>query len=197
MRRRLTVLAAILLLMPLIHCSLDYEGSALAEGLSEQVPDTILHNFTHTVVRDGKKIFRIHADYSETYADEDRVVLKNISFKEYDPDGKVVSEGRADEAVFYPQAENAEIWGGIRVYSLRENAVITAPSLYWESESRILESSRDGLVVIEKDSGDEVMGRGFEVDMRRNILRFSGSSQGTIVLEDDETKGDSDADVSQ
>jgi LPS export ABC transporter protein LptC len=172
--------------LSLMGCSLDYKATAESEKLEEQIPDTILINFKHIIVENNKKLFQIEAEEAMIFNKKRETVLKGIHFLEYDKTGNVVTEGRADNARFHSDTENAEIWGDVYCYSVKEGAEIYTPSLSWEKETRILKAEPLDFVRINKNDGSFVQGRGFMADLRRKSLSFLSQVLGEIVREDEE-----------
>src|SRR5690554_3716608 len=106
-----TALHLIIALASLVFagCSIDYESGTFSEDLAEEVPDTIIFSFTHTVVRGETPLFRITAERAESYEAKQETRLTDVSFREYAADGEVITEGTADSAVFFTDTENARI----------------------------------------------------------------------------------------
>lgn len=170
----------------LTGCSLDYKGAFESEKLEEQIPDTVLINFKHIVVDDNKKVFQIEAEVAMIFKKNQLTSLTKVHFYEYDYEGKIVTEGWADNARFFRDSENAEIWGNVYFYSAKEGAEIFTPSLTWEKETKILQSKPEELVKINKDDGSFIQGRGFMADLRRKSVSFLSQVWGKIVREDEE-----------
>ena len=166
-------------------CSFDYGQSSVKDQISEEIPNSILLNFEHTVVQDGKPSFRLNAERAEFYDGKKETRLKNVSFAEYDPKtGAAISTGRSTQAIFYDDSEDAELSGDIVVYSKRSEAGLSGGYLYWDNAKKTLEGRRDRLITITRDDGTEIRGEGFAADARRRSMSFSGRAAGTIVSED-------------
>ena len=52
-------LVPILLYLLLAGCSIDYDEAMIADDLAEDIPDTILYDFTQVEVKEGKPLYRI------------------------------------------------------------------------------------------------------------------------------------------
>ena len=167
-------------------CSLDYSAVFVTESMSEELPDSILLDFTHTSVKNGLPVFRLSAGKAYIYNKKEETRLTDVLFQEYDDAGEVSTEGRADEAVFYTQTEDAEFWGDLHFYSTAEEASFATAYLYWSDSEKTLKGEEDSLVLIQKDSGTEIRGTGFETEARTRIVTFAGSVSGRYVLEDEE-----------
>jgi LPS export ABC transporter protein LptC len=176
-------------------CSFDYGQASLGERLSEDLPNTVLENFEHTVVQDGKPIFRLMAARAETYDTRKETRLREVSFVEYDQrDGQAVTAGRADSAVFFSDTEDAELSGSISFYSKRSGAGLEGGYLYWDAERKVLEGRRDRLITITRDDGSSIRGEGFSADARHRSVSFTGRTSGSIVVADEESGGGADED---
>ncbi len=183
-RRRWAAAAALALAMGLTGCSFDYEPATVAERLAEEIPDTILEKFSQTVVRDGKPQLVLEAGEARTYRASNRVLLRGARFSEYDSQGELAIEGRAERAVFHTDTENAEFSGEIVLYSARDKATLRATVLDWEREHRFARGGPDSAVIVEKDDGSRIEGSGFEADFRTHTIRFASGVRGTVVREE-------------
>jgi LPS export ABC transporter protein LptC len=167
-------------------CSLDYSSVYVTEDMSEDIPDSILYEFTHTSVQDGLPIFRLSAGTAYIYNKKEETQLLDILFQEYNKKGEIITEGRADEALFFTETENAEFWGDLFFYSLSEEASFQTAYLFWNNEEKRLIGREESDVLIQRDSGTELLGKGFEAEARTRIVTFSGPVTGTYVLEDED-----------
>jgi LPS export ABC transporter protein LptC len=179
------VLLTILLLFCL-SCSLDYEQATVAESISAQIPETILFDFTHTVVSGGRVWVILQARQAESYGERNEIVLKDVFFREYDDEGNLITEARADRAVFATDSENATVSGSIQIYSHEEKASLQASSLSWVREGRRLIADDGQTVRLQKDDGSYVEGEGFSADFRRKRLEFSSRVRGSYVREEED-----------
>ena len=179
-------------LCALAACSLDYEQAEITEELSDEIPETVLLDFTHTVVEDGRPVFIISAERAENYTERKQTVLSEVSFAEYDSDGEAVTEGVADSAIFFTDTENAELRGNISFYSAAEEGRVEAEYLEWNREERELTSNPTDPVLLENESGSRIRGSGFRADFTLKQIEFSGkttssqSVRGTYVSEEEE-----------
>ncbi len=180
--RLLPFLSALALLLgSLAGCSLDYRSAEIAQKLPENVPDTVLSDFTSTTMRGQLPYFRIQAQSAETFEKKNETVLTNVQFEQFDSKGKIAAEGRANHAVYHTNTENAELSGDLSMYSVSEKARFTANYLAWNNEEKTLTGKPDALVVIRKDGGSFLQGRGFHADTRTRTLQFSDGVEGRWV----------------
>jgi LPS export ABC transporter protein LptC len=179
--------ALITILLPFfLSCSLDYEQATVAESISGQIPETILFEFTHTVVSEGRVWVILQAQKAESYGERNEIFLQGAFFREYDREGTLITEARADRAVFSTDSENATVSGSIQIYSYEQKASLQADSLSWVREGRRLVADDGQTVRLQKDDGSYVEGEGFSADFRRKRLEFSSRVRGSYVREEEE-----------
>jgi LPS export ABC transporter protein LptC len=167
-----------LLLAALGGCSLSYEEARVGEELAAEIPETVMTDFTHTVVNGGRVWVKMAAERAASYGKTKRIVLDGVRFEEYDAQGGLATEARADRAVYHTDSENAEAEGGILIRSAQEKASLEADSLSWVKEGRRLDSGAGQLVRIAREDGSFLQGRGFKADFRRRRLQFAGGVAG-------------------
>ncbi len=176
----------VLLQLLLISCSLDYEQARVAESIPGQTPETILIDFTHTVVSGGRIWVILEADRAETYSERKEIVLEGVYFREYDEEGYLLTEAQAERAVFSTDSEDATVSGSIVIYSQEEKASLQASQLFWTREGRRLIAEDGQTVRLQKDDGSFVEGQGFSADFRRKKLEFASRVRGSYVWEEEE-----------
>lgn len=165
----------------LLGCSLDY-GQALSEELAADVPDMVVYDFSHTIVQDGRPLFRLRADRAESYRNMKKTALAGVSFTEYSSDGagRVVAEGRADSAVFWEETESAELYGAVRFSSARDGVRIETGNLVWDGQTRMLSSGTDTITTLSDDDGSRLSGSGFTADAARRRFSFTRRVDGSF-----------------
>lgn len=166
-------------------CSLDYERARVEESLAGQTPQTVLLDFTHTVVSRGRVWVILEASRAETFGESKTVVLRDVHFREFDEQGELVTEARAERAVFHSDTEDAELQGSITIYSPEEGGSLQADRLSWTHAGRRLAAGEGMAVRLEKDDGSFVEGLGFSADFRRKKLEFSSRVRGSYVWKDE------------
>jgi LPS export ABC transporter protein LptC len=174
-----------LLLVSLMGCKMDYEEAKVAEDISEDIPNTVLYNFSQTVVKDGLPVYRVQATKAETYNKKKTMLLHNVLFQELNPEGEVVTEGWAEKMTFYTDSEDAVLEDNIEFYSRSEETAITASYLEWDQGDKILTGREDQTVKLEKKSGSVVSGTGFAAELKKKRIQFTGNIEGTYVDEED------------
>jgi len=171
----------------LVSCSIDY-GQATGGASEAALPTARFADYAHTVVVRGAKSFELRAATAEVYGgDDERTVLSDVAFSEYDPDtGELLSSGRAARAVFFPKTEDAEFSGAVRLESKRQDAILEGESLRWDGQAKRLEGGLDRVVKVSRSDGSWVSGAGFEADARRRSFVFRESVSGLVRSEEKE-----------
>lgn len=183
-RVRFSVASILLFGLFLGGCSLDYEDARLAESLDEELAETVITHARVTVVRGEAPSFLVEAEQVSNFPRRNEQHLRGISFREYNQSGELVTEGSADRARIFTRSDDVEIEGEIRLRSVIHEARLEAEYLYHHNADRRLSSRDVDTVLIERDSGSWISGRGFEVDLRRNELSFSSAVEGEILDDD-------------
>ena len=180
--RRRSAAALVVAAALLAACSFDYTDSgAGAEELLETVPETELHDVTHTVVRDGRVVAEIRARQVQNFPRQRYALLDEVRYVEYDAAGNPVTTGSAERAVFYSEREDATVSGTIRLRSESQRVRLEAESLRWEGARHRLVSEQT--VEVSRDDGSQVRGGGVDVDVRRKTIRFTAPVSGTLVAD--------------
>ncbi len=158
----------------------------MADEIAEDIPDTILNSFVHTQVKGGKKTFMVQSVQGEFYEKKKETFFTGVQFREFGSEGGVITEGTCEYARLYTDTDNVELWGGLRFYSAREEAQLTAEALFWNDAEGTLTAAPEALVEIEKDSGSLLRGRGFSAETGSRTVRFGGGVSGTWVGTDED-----------
>jgi LPS export ABC transporter protein LptC len=166
-------------------CSLA--GYGLQAAASEkELPTAVFSVYSHTVVVRGKRNFELKADRAELYETSKKTVLSGVSFSEYDTDtGELLSLGRADKAIYHTDTKDAEFFGGVRLESKRQDAVLQGEYLRWIDKSKRLEGRLGGAVTISRADGSKVSGASFEADTRKRAFAFRERVEGRIESKDE------------
>lgn len=165
-------------------CSFNYGGPGGAQGGSP--PDAVFHDFVHTVMEDGSKALELRADLAESYQAEGLLVLRGVAFTQFDRvTGEASARGRADQATFHTQTEDAELLGHIFLSSLTEDTSLEAESLTWDGKAKLLQGGLDRTVRVRKGDGTWVRGAGFVSDTRRRSFTFREAVEGRLVVQDE------------
>jgi len=174
------------MLLALCACSLDYGEAKVEETLRAETPETVLLDFTHTIVSGDVVAAVLKAQRAETYGKKKEIVLSEVYYSEYDQEGKLATEGWADQARFNTESEDAEVRGSIIIYSHTEKSALYAESLSWSKNGKRLKAGAEETVLLKKDDGSYVEGKGFEADFRENRLSFSAAVRGRYEAKKEE-----------
>ena len=180
-------LVPILLYLLLAGCCIDYDEAMIAEDLAEDIPDTILYDFTQVEVKDGKPLYRIQAEKAESFEKQYISNLTSVQFQEFDVEGEIITMGWADRVTYFTNTEDAEMEGNLAFHSKREEGSVSGEYLYWENETKILKSKTEYTVELKKDSGSNITGTGFEADFTTEHIIFTGKTEGTWVDEEEDS----------
>jgi len=167
-------------------CKLNYKEADITETLADEIPNSILENFSQTVVENGNVSYFLSADYAETYNSKRVTYFDNIGFREYTAEGKTGTEGAAEKAVHYSDTDNIVFDGRIILNSESQNFVVKSDYLEWNNEKKILKSMDKTHVVIEQGEETKVEGYGFIADAQGKSFTFLENAAGRFV-EDEET----------
>jgi LPS export ABC transporter protein LptC len=182
----LAALILVTLLSFTLGCSLDYGAVTAEDKIAETIPDTVAIEMTHKVHQDGRLALAFEAGRAETYGALKKMILSDVRFVEYGADRAPSTSGKARHVVYHTDTENAEISGSVRVRSEAEKASIATDSLAWENKQKKLTALPLARVVITKDDGSSITGRGFAGDFRTREVTFSGPVEGTYVWTEEE-----------
>ena len=183
-------LVPILLYILLTGCSIDYDEAMIAEDLAEDIPDTILYDFTQVEVKEGKPLYRIQAEKAESFEKQYISNLTSVLFQEFDEEGEIITMGWADRVTYFTNTEDAEMEGNLAFHSKREEGSVSGEYLYWENETKILKSKTEYTVELEKDSGSNITGTGFEADFTTEHIIFTGKTEGERHTVEQYRRGD-------
>lgn len=167
----------------LASCSFDYREAQVPEDLEDTIPNIVLRGFRQTVVSKGKVVLRIQVDKAEGFERKKRTIFQGVKFSEFDEEGKLLTEGRADTVVYESDTKNATVSGKVLIHSLREEGKIRAETLSWNDKDRLLTSPERDRVRLEDEKGSWIEGTGFTADLKRLLVTFSGPVQGEYVVE--------------
>jgi LPS export ABC transporter protein LptC len=157
-------------------CTFDYSGADVERDSDERIPQVELVDVEMVIERSNR--LRLTASRIASFPDEGYQELRDVRFSEFGPGGELRLEGRADAGRLDLDTEDVELRGNVSFYSTVEEATIESEFLYWNAEDRILSSTEDAPVVLEREDGSRVEGRGMEVDGRRNSVTFSRGVEG-------------------
>ncbi|MDX9801710.1 MAG: LPS export ABC transporter periplasmic protein LptC [Spirochaetia bacterium] len=173
-----------------LSCSLDYEGALLDEELSGKTPNTVIINFSETVVKKGSTAYLIQGEKAETFDKKNLTVFTALYFAEYGNDNLIATEGEAEKASFYSDTENIEFNNSFRIDSREQGYYIEGSAAFWDGKARSLSAGgkdNEKEIEIGKDDGSFIRGKGFKSSASDKSFSFESGAEGRFVsIEDDE-----------
>lgn len=157
----------------------------MTEDLEESIPQLVIKNFKHTEISKGQLSFLVVAERAEIFDERKQTKLYGMTFFEYDAAGKIVTNGKADEATFEIESEDALLTGNIEIYSKKQEAYITSNSFTWRKATKMLTGETNDTVFLSKEDGSTVEGEGFEANFKYNTITFSSNVTGSYVTKED------------
>lgn len=164
-----------------MNCSFDYKEAQVPEEVEDIIPNILLEGFRQTVVSKGSVVLRIKVERAEGFEKKKRTVFYKVQFSEFDEEGALLTEGRADRVEYEWDTKNATITGNIFIRSIREEGTLIAESLIWKDKERTLTSRPQERVRLQDNKGSWIEGSNFVADMRRLLLSFGEAVQGQYV----------------
>lgn len=178
------IFAAILLMVS--GCRLNYKEADITDTFSESVPNSILTSFSQTVVRNKTTAYTVEADKAELFDKSSSTRFENISFREFDSEGEVGTEGVAEKATYFSDNDNIIFDGPMIINSREQDFIVRSSYMEWDNKNRILKSRDDTPVTIEQGEGTYISGRGFISDAASKTFTFLEKAEGRFLKEEEE-----------
>ena len=165
----------------MFSCSVKYEDQNKEVVKSQDVPDTMMENFKIIKMKKNVPYVEVSAARAEIYDSQNRTILFDTQFLEYDPNNQdIITKGKADKVEYFNDTENADLSGNLNFYSKKEEIEISGESILWNSELKSIESRDKDLMFLKKDDGSILEGYGFKADLKRSVFSFSGNVKGEM-----------------
>ena len=163
-------------------CSLKYDETVNVE---ERVPEFIFQDTSMVRNEDNRITFQMQADLLEQYKKSSETFATNVSFKSYDDDGSLATEGQCGLLFSDTDKKLYELYDDIKLYNRSENTNFFANILRWNEKNEQLTSGRGEMVKVEKE--DTVMrGTGFSASGVSKTFSFRGTVSGEIETKSQE-----------
>ncbi len=167
-----------------LSCSLKYSETINSE---DRVPEFVFEETDMIRYEADKPTLEVSAGLLEQYKDSNSSYAKDITFKSYDKEGKLTTEGSCGLLYADTDKKIYELYDGINLYNVDEKMRFYANSLLWNERTEQLISGRGDMVKVEKD--DTVMrGSGFSASGISKSFSFKGNVVGTIETSEEEEK---------
>lgn len=184
-KNRILNITAILCIAVISSCSIDYSAMNLDDAEDETLPNSVLFDFTHTIISKNHPMIELKAKRAEQFDKLSEFRLYGVSFTAFNlQDGSVKSTGFADVATIFTTTENAELSGNIVFTSVKDGMTIKGGYLFWDNTLKTLTSRSDQTITLSTSSGTEIRGEGFYADTSNRMFNFSGKTEGTYVIDD-------------
>ncbi len=164
-------------------CKYNYSEGNVSDTLNENIPNIIIKNAKITFVR-GTTV-SISAQNIEIYSKQKRQEISELSFSEIDKQGNVRMYGNAENASIETDTNNVTITGNIFVRSNKDETQIESEYLRWLDEDRKIEGSPTQKIILTRDDGSRIEGKGFIGDAKKRTLSFTKRIFGKLVVEED------------
>ena len=174
MRKALPLLLLSILLASCSFVTDDGERSEKAK-----VPDIILEGARYTLGQSGEEPIFITSSRMTFYSTDERATAEDMSFVQYDSEGNVTLEGRADHADIDTGTRSMDLSGSVRLEQRRNGMLIEAEALSFSSSTEEVEA--EGSVYVRSDDG-EFRGRGFKGDLREDAYSFQSIEEGIFAI---------------
>lgn len=166
----------------LAGCSLKYEESVSVET---SVPEMIAEDTLFSRTEDGKKIFQLNAKRVEQYKQNRFSYAQEPSFKVFDKNEKISSEGRCGFLSADTEKEEYVLLDNILISDKNNKVDIIAKSLKWNGKTEQLTSQKGEDVVLKKDDFT-FTGKDFSASAVSSSFAFGGDVSGVINTDDSE-----------
>nr|MDA3834797.1 LPS export ABC transporter periplasmic protein LptC [Spirochaetales bacterium] len=137
----------------------------------------------YTISRADIDVISFTAETASFYTNENRVLLKGVTFRQSSPDGAILTEGTCGKSEINTNTNNIVFEGSVELNSLTEDTRITADRLYWDHEKNLLRGDRDSTVTLYYKDGSRVSGKDFQADGSERVFEFAEVTEGVVRYE--------------
>lgn len=153
----------------LFGCQFKYDIAIQKKQLKDKVPNAQLFDFSTSFLRYEIKKWELFAKQALFYNADDLTILSNLSLVNYDPNGVVISQVKANSGILDNKTKNI---------TLQENAVMSSSngttlygnSFYWDNQTELLTSTEK--VTLIRSNGDIQTGIGMKADKSLETVIF-------------------------
>ena len=171
------ILPLLLVALFLSACSFVSDDGERSEKIA--VPDIILEDAKYTLGQSGESPILITSSRMVFYSKDERATAEDMSFLQYDDEGNITLEGRADHADIDTGDRSMLLSGTVRLVQHRDGMRIEAEELYFSSSTEEIEA--DGTVRVQSADGI-FSGTGFKGDLREESYSFRSIEEGVFTL---------------
>jgi hypothetical protein len=146
-----------------------------------------MENVEYVRMENGKPLVRLEAGEGRRYEKKHLMELADFSFEQYSAsDGSAAPEvnvkGSGGLAKVETDTGNFSIQGGVSIEVASEDIALTAETISWKNEERLLSAPDE--VGVTRSDGTTFRGTGLAADIRARSWEFSGAVAGSMVDEE-------------
>ena len=167
-------------------CSIDY-GRLKQEG--EKRPNIVFKEINVDRYENASPNLLLFCNRLEMYSKDKIWVGDRLEFKQLEK-GKREEEftGKAILVLIDEQKEEYYLGKSVEFVSIKDKLTIKAPSLYWLKKEKLLTSTKDDEVSIEKKDEMSIKGRGFIANTASKEFEMQSQIEGVIDTRSEEEK---------
>ena len=169
----------ILFFLPLftLACRVPNSEEIVSSQLDQSIPLLEMQGLQQEEHRSDDSIQYIEADQVLIYDDRNRTESQSVTFLEENRVGEVLSSGNAEQVVVTEKGDLVNLTGNVTLYSGTEKITVSAESLSWDKQKRII--TGDGRVLISREDS-ELRGSRIIINLIDQSVILSGNTGGFI-----------------
>jgi hypothetical protein len=161
------------LLFAFTGCTLDLTNSSSVNP--DDIPLLVMEDFVQTTTQEGRKLYSVQGKRYENFNARQEIRLKEFSFQEYDSEGTVVSEGRAEKATIKTKSNDARIEGTLQAKSSKQGVALTVEGgasggVDWNNDEKRMSTVEGSRVRLSKNDGSRISAQGMVLSLKTNEL---------------------------
>jgi len=187
--KRTSVIFVIFSLFCVISCSIDY--GRLKKDV-EKRPNIVFKEINVDRYENTAPNLLLFCKRLEMYTKDKTWVGEDMTFKQLEKGRGDTEEfaGKAVLALIDEQKEEYYLGKSVEFVSIKDKLTIKAPSLYWLKKEKLLTSTKDDEVYIEKKNEMWIKGRGFIANTASKEFELKSQIEGVIDTRSDEEKAE-------
>lgn len=174
-----------------LSCSIDY-GRFKKDG--EKRPNIVFKEINVDRYETATPNLLLFCTRLEMYSKDKTWVGRELEFKQLEKGREEQEEftGKAVLVLIDEQKEEYYLGENVEFVSIKDKLTIKAPSLYWMKKEKLLASTKDDEVSIEKKDEMSIKGRGFIANTASKEFELKSQIEGVIDTRNKEEKGEED-----
>ena len=160
-------------------CTINYNDQDSNITKSEAIPDSAMINFKLIKIKNNTPNTEVFSSSAEVFNSQNKTVLKNVVFTEYDTVSKEINtQGKADTVEYFNDTEEAKLNGNLNFVSKKDEIEMTGEYLHWQKKDRRILSSPETFIEVVKEDGSSIKGFGFSANLRDSTFKFQKNITG-------------------